>query len=95
MAWRPFYSYFMLEPQGAHRCVVCMGTACCINGATILDRMTDTLGVGPGQTTGDGQVSVLTAHCVDACSIAPVVVVDGEARGKAERRVGLQQVKAL
>ena len=28
-----FYSYFTLEPPGEHTCIVCMGTACYINGA--------------------------------------------------------------
>ena len=31
-----FYSYFSLKPPGAHTCVVCMGTACYINGAPAL-----------------------------------------------------------
>jgi bidirectional [NiFe] hydrogenase diaphorase subunit len=79
-----FYSYFTLQPQGVHTCVVCMGTACYINGATrLLEAVLPELGLSAaGQTTGDGKVSVLTAHCVGACSIAPVVVVDGEVHGK-------------
>ena len=88
-----FYSYFMLEPQGAHTCVVCMGTACYINGASkILDGITNILNVKPGQTTSDGQVSVLTAHCVGACSIAPVVVVDGQVQGKLSAETVVRQV---
>ena len=78
-----FYSYFTLEPPGVHTCVVCMGTACYINGATkLLDGIVEELGVSAGQTTSDGQISVLTAHCVGACSVAPVVVIDGEVHGK-------------
>jgi bidirectional [NiFe] hydrogenase diaphorase subunit len=78
-----FYSYFTLKPPGAHTCVVCMGTACYINGATkLLDGIVDAIGVSAGQTTSDGQISVLTAHCVGACSVAPVVVIDGHVHGK-------------
>jgi bidirectional [NiFe] hydrogenase diaphorase subunit len=91
-----FYSYFMLEPQGAHTCVVCMGTACYINGATkLLDGIVEALGVGAGQTTSDGQISVPTAHCVGACSVAPVVVLDGEVHGKLSAESVVQEVREL
>ena len=78
-----FYSHFMLKPQGAHTCVVCMGTACYINGAdALLQRISDELGVGPGATTADGNLSVLRARCLGACAVAPAAVVDGEVHGK-------------
>jgi bidirectional [NiFe] hydrogenase diaphorase subunit len=78
-----FYSYFTLEPPGKHTCVVCMGTACYINGATkLLDGVVKEFGISAGQTTSDGQLSVLTAHCVGTCSVAPVVVVDGQVHGR-------------
>jgi bidirectional [NiFe] hydrogenase diaphorase subunit len=92
-----FYSYFTLEPQGAHTCVVCTGTACYINGAAkLLEAILAALGVAAaGQTTSDGQVSVLTAHCVGACSIAPVVVVDGDVHGKLSAEAIVQQLGEL
>ena len=88
-----FYSYFTLEPPGVHTCVVCMGTACYINGATkLLDGIIEELGIGAGQTTSDGQISVLIAHCVGACSIAPVVVIDGEVHGRLSADAVVAQV---
>jgi bidirectional [NiFe] hydrogenase diaphorase subunit len=87
-----FYSFFTMRPPGDHTCVVCTGTACYINGAArILGRIEERLGVAAGGTTADNKVSVLTAHCVGACSIAPAVVVDGEVRGRlrADEVVGL------
>ena len=78
-----FYSYFTLKPAGDHTCVVCTGTACYITGApAILEGLRRELGVGPGMTTADGRLSVLTARCVGACSLAPVVVIDGETAGR-------------
>jgi bidirectional [NiFe] hydrogenase diaphorase subunit len=78
-----FYSLFTLKPQGVHTCVVCTGTACHINGAgPILARIRERFGIGPKQTTPDDQISLLTARCLGACSIAPAVVYDGEAKGK-------------
>ena len=73
----------MLKPQGAHTCVVCLGTACYINGANaLLQRISDEFGVGPGATTADGNLSVLRARCLGACAMAPAAVVDGEVYGK-------------
>ncbi|HLF41470.1 MAG TPA: NAD(P)H-dependent oxidoreductase subunit E [Acidimicrobiia bacterium] len=78
-----FYSYFTLKPAGEHTCVVCTGTACYIDGSTaILSAIAREFGVTPGGTTEDGRLSVLTARCVGSCSVAPVIVVDGETVGR-------------
>ena len=78
-----FYSYFTLAPPGEHTCVVCTGTACYIDGATaILDGVERALGVRPGETTDDGKVSLEAARCVGTCSLAPLVVLDGEVHGR-------------
>ena len=78
-----FYSFFTLKPQGEHTCVVCTGTACYINGAKeILAGLDHALGVRPKETTADGKVSLLTARCLGACSLAPAVIVDGDVQGK-------------
>ncbi len=80
-----FYSFFTLKPQGDHTCVVCTGTACYINGAgDILGAFESNLGVKPKGTTANGKLSLLTARCIGACSLAPAVVVDGVMRGKAK-----------
>ncbi|HET7490006.1 MAG TPA: NAD(P)H-dependent oxidoreductase subunit E [Acidimicrobiales bacterium] len=74
-----FYSFFTLKPAGEHAVVVCLGTACYINGSgAVLAGLQRELGVEEGGTTDDGRVSLLTAHCVGTCSLAPVCVVDGE-----------------
>jgi bidirectional [NiFe] hydrogenase diaphorase subunit len=80
-----FYSLFMLKPQGEHTVIVCTGTACYINHASaLLGRMHDRLGIKPGETSEDGQVSLLTARCLGACSMAPAMVVDGNVQGRVE-----------
>ncbi len=91
-----FYSFFTLKPQGEHTCVVCTGTACYINGAKdILTGLERQLGLKPKQTTADGKVSLLTARCLGACSLAPAVVVDGEARGKVNAGDLVAQLEAM
>jgi bidirectional [NiFe] hydrogenase diaphorase subunit len=78
-----FYHHFTLKPHGEHTCVVCTGTACYISGAgEILKSIHAGLGVKPRQTTADGRLSLLTARCLGACSLAPVAVVDGEVEGR-------------
>ena len=91
-----FYSYFILKPQGEHTCVVCTGTACYINGARdILSELERRLGVKPNQTTTDRKLSLLTARCIGACSLAPAVVVDGEMRGKSSPADLMAAVEAM
>jgi bidirectional [NiFe] hydrogenase diaphorase subunit len=78
-----FYHYFTLKPPGKHTVTVCAGTACYIKGS---DRLTAAaekrLGIEPGQTTRDGQISLMVARCVGACSRAPVVLFDAEVFGE-------------
>lgn len=91
-----FYSFFTLKPQGDHTCVVCTGTACYINGAKeILTGLQRELGVKPKETTPDGRVSLLTARCLGACSLAPAVIVDGDVRGKVNAGELLADLEAM
>src|SRR5579872_2747157 len=67
-----FYHYFTMKPPGRHTCVVCTGTACYIKGAgKLLADMEGQYGIKPGETTDDGNVSLLTARCLGACGLAP------------------------
>ena len=77
-----FYHFFSLKPQGKHTCVVCTGTACYVKGAdALLAALKQRAGVGPGETTPDGNLSILTARCLGACGIAPAAVLDGTVKG--------------
>ena len=91
-----FYSFFTLKPQGDHTCVICTGTACYINGAgDIIAAFADQLRVKPKGTTEDGKISLLTARCIGACSLAPAVIVDGEMKGKAEVGALMAELEAM
>jgi bidirectional [NiFe] hydrogenase diaphorase subunit len=80
-----FYHYFNMKPQGKHTCVVCMGTACYIKGTgQILANLEKTHHIKAGETTPDGELSLMTARCVGACGIAPAVVLDGQVVGNAD-----------
>ncbi len=78
-----FYHYFTMKPQGKHTCVMCTGTACYIKGVpALLDAVKEKYGIELGETTEDGELSLLSARCVGACGLAPVAVIDGDAVGK-------------
>ena len=91
-----FYHFFTLKPKGKHTCVVCMGTACYIKGAQgILDGIEKKYGVKPGETTKDGQLSVLTARCIGSCGLAAAAVFDGTIAGKINSADALQQLEKV
>jgi len=78
-----FYHFFTMKPPGKHTCVVCTGTACHIKGAsTLLNAVTETAKIKQGETTKDGNLSLLTARCLGSCGLAPAVVFDGQVAGK-------------
>ncbi len=77
-----FYHFFSLQQQGAHTCVVCMGTACYVKeAANLLAALEHKYQIKAGETTADEQLSLMTARCLGACGIAPAVVVDGNIEG--------------
>ncbi|MGV8129851.1 MAG: NAD(P)H-dependent oxidoreductase subunit E [Methanolinea sp.] len=87
-----FYSYFTLRPVGDHVITVCMGTACHVKGAVaILEALEGLLGI-KSDVTDDGKLSITTidrkftveiARCFGACSMAPVLRIDGNLYGYA------------
>lgn len=90
-----FYHLFSLKPGGAHSCVVCMGTACYVKGSgDVLNALQKELGIEAGETTEDGQVSLMAARCLGACGIAPAVVFDGAVGGKLGPDEALAKIKA-
>jgi len=77
-----FYSFFTLKPSGAHTCALCTGTACYLGGALeLVKRMEELKGLAPGETSADGQLSLVTSRCIGACTMAPVAVIDGRING--------------
>ena len=89
-----FYKSFNLQPRGVHDVHVCTGTACHVRGALrILDRLSQVLGIAPGETTKDGTYTLETVNCVGACALGPLVTIDGQYHGqltpvKAEKLLG-------
>ena len=73
-----FYRALSLKPRGKHIIKVCKGTACHVRGAQLVaDELARILDVEPGGTTEDMSYTLEIVNCVGACSMGPVVIVDG------------------
>ena len=73
-----FYSFFSLVPNGKYVIGVCLGTACYVKGAQqVIDKFSEILGIGAGQTTEDGLFTIDALRCIGACGIAPAVTING------------------
>jgi NADH-quinone oxidoreductase subunit E len=76
-----FYDMFHLEPVGRHLVEVCTNLSCALAGAQqVVDVFESELGVAPGETTADGEVTLRTAECLGGCGYATVVAVDNRYR---------------
>lgn len=72
-----FYDMFHLEPVGRHTVEICTNVSCAVNGAQqVLDAFRAELGVEPGETTPDGEVTLRTVECAGGCGYAVVVALD-------------------
>jgi NADH-quinone oxidoreductase subunit E len=72
-----FYDMFHLAPVGRHLVEVCTNISCALVGAQqVLEAFQSELGVGPGETTEDGEVTLRTVECAGGCGWGTVVVVD-------------------
>jgi len=77
-----FYSFFTMKPRGDHNIRVCLGTACYVRGIErVLSKVSDTLGIGIGDTTEDKKFSLEGVRCLGACGLAPVMVIDQDTYG--------------
>jgi NADH-quinone oxidoreductase subunit E len=71
-----FYGFFKQDkPHGETRAWVCRSISCALRGGEeVLDHLCDRLGIRPGETTGDGKLTVEVAECLGACEFAPCML---------------------
>lgn len=74
-----FYHDFHTAPVGRHVIRLCRAEACQAVGANALvAHACSALGIGPGETTADGAVTLEEAFCLGNCALGPAAMVDGE-----------------
>ncbi len=77
-----FYDMFFEEPVGKHVLHVCKNVSCMLRGGDgLLARLCQKLQVAPGETTADGQFTVIASECLAACDKAPMMLVDEKVVG--------------
>jgi NADH-quinone oxidoreductase subunit E len=89
-----FYSQFRLKPHAKNTVRCCHGTACHVSGAArISDEIEKHLGIHAGENTPDMLYSLEEVHCVGACGMAPVVMINDRAHGKLTPESAVKVVK--
>lgn len=89
-----FYNAFSLNPKGRQVVRICVGTACHIRGATLIqDSLENELKIKAGQTTEDGEFSIEVVACVGACAMAPVVIVNEQYHGSVKPHAARKLLK--
>jgi NADH-quinone oxidoreductase subunit E len=79
-----FYGFFREpdRPMGKQRVWVCRSISCMLRGGEeLLAGLCQRLGVGVGDTTPDGRVTLEFAECLGACEQAPCMLVNDECHG--------------
>ena len=78
-----FYAQFALSPKGRYNISVCLGTACYVKGSqAILDKISERLGIGPGECSDDACFSIEACRCIGACGLAPVMTINEDVYGR-------------
>jgi bidirectional [NiFe] hydrogenase diaphorase subunit len=91
-----FYHMFSFKPLGENNAIICAGTACYVKGSEQIEQaLTDEFHIGAGETTPDGAFSLTRARCLGSCGLAPMVVINGEVRGKETPASVVKHVKDL
>lgn len=74
-----FYTMYLRRPGGQVRVGVCINSLCAIlGGDAIWGALVERCGVGHGETTDDGTVTLERIECQAACTNAPVMTANWE-----------------
>ncbi|MHA1910373.1 MAG: NADH-quinone oxidoreductase subunit NuoE [Candidatus Kariarchaeaceae archaeon] len=91
-----FFAQFKFEPSGKHHILVCMGTACHVNGSReVLGAVERELEIKEGETTKDGLFTVEEVACLGCCSLSPVMMINKEIHAGLTPRKAIKIIKAI
>jgi len=72
-----FYDMLHLAPVGRHMVEVCTNISCALVGAQqVVEAFENALGVAPGATSEDGEVTLRPVECLGGCGWATIVAID-------------------
>jgi NADH-quinone oxidoreductase subunit E len=74
-----FYVMFRTRQAGRHVVELCTNVSCCLTGSErIWEHLKRKLGIGPGETTPDGRITLAEVECLGSCGTAPAMLIDEE-----------------
>jgi NADH-quinone oxidoreductase E subunit len=74
-----FYTMYHRRPPGKKVIKVCTSISCYLrNCDELVEHLEERLGIKRGETSADGNYTLLTAECLASCGTAPVLQVNGE-----------------
>lgn len=77
-----FYRMLSTRPRGQHVIQCCESAPCHVmGGRRIWQALREELGLEPGETSADGQWTLLAASCPGLCGVGPVLIVDDDLYG--------------
>lgn len=72
-----FYSMFYRTPVGKNVIQICGTSPCCLRGAeAMIKTLEDKLGIATGETTEDGEFTLMEVECLAACDKAPMAQIN-------------------
>jgi NADH-quinone oxidoreductase subunit E len=72
-----FYDMFYEKPVGKHIIHVCKNVSCMLRGADgVISKMCHKLQIRPGETSADGEFTIIPSECLAACDKAPMCIID-------------------
>lgn len=72
-----FYDMYELQPVGRHLIRLCTNVSCLLRGSDqLVAACQKAFGIGLGETSADGKVTLREAECMGACGGAPMCQVD-------------------
>ena len=90
-----FYAMYNVKPRGRHKITICTNLPCALQDAVAsANYLKERLGIGFGETTPDGQVTLLEGECMGACGDAPVLLVNNKRMCSFMRREKLDALLA-
>ena len=82
-----FYPLFRSEPPGRRVVAICRAEACqAVGGAALEAHAQSVLGIGFGETSADGEVTLEPVYCLGNCACAPSMTVDGALHARVDAR---------
>jgi NADH-quinone oxidoreductase subunit E len=88
-----FYAMYNLRPTGTFKITICTNLPCALQDAVAsAEYLKSRLGIGFGETTPDGKVTLKEGECMGACGDAPVLLVNNKRMCSFMRR---EQLDAL